>query len=225
VAAWLVHAYTALGALLAFLSLRDAVAGDFRMSFLWLVIATAIDSTDGVLARLAHVKRYAANLDGAHLDDIVDYLTFVFVPALIVYYGRLVPDLLALPVIAAMLLSSAFGFTLDDAKTEDQFFTGFPSYWNIVVLYMVALQSDLRVNAAMLFGFAALVFVRVGYIYPSRTPTWKAVTLPFGALWAAAMVVVVWTLPNPPRSLVITSLAFPVYYFVLSLMLQRRRRR
>jgi phosphatidylcholine synthase len=194
------------------------------MAFIWLVVATAIDSTDGVLARIAGVKTYAANLDGARLDDIIDYLTFVFVPAFIVYWARLVPEPLVLPVVAAMLLSSAFGFTLSDAKTDDYFFTGFPSYWNIVVLYMVALASGPRLNAAVLLMFAALVFVRVGWIYPSRTPHWRVLTLMLGTLWALAMIVVVWTLPAPPRVVVIGSLVFPVYYIVLSLALQRQRR-
>jgi phosphatidylcholine synthase len=194
------------------------------MAFIWLAVATAVDSTDGLLARIAGVKTYAATLDGARLDDIVDYLTFVFIPAFIVSYVRLVPEALILPAVAAMLISSAFGFTLQDAKTDDHFFTGFPSYWNIVVLYMVALATGPVVNVAVLLGLAALVFVRVGWIYPSRTPHWRAVTLALGTLWALEMIVVVWTLPAPPRGLVIASLVFPVYYIVLSLALQRRRR-
>ncbi len=208
---------------MAFLALLEAIRGDTRMTFAWLAVATFIDGTDGALARAARVKTYAATLDGARMDDIVDYLTFVFVPAFIVYQMRMVPDGLAIAVVAAMLLSSAFGFTLQDAKTEDHFFTGFPSYWNIVVLYMVGLGTTAGLNAALLLLLAALVFVRVGYIYPSRTPTWRAATLALGAAWAAAMIVVVWTLPAPPRALVIGSLVFPVYYIVLSLLLQGRR--
>ncbi len=208
---------------MAFLALLEAIRGDTRMTFAWLAVATFIDGTDGALARAARVKTCAATLDGARMDDIVDYLTFVFVPAFIVYQMRMVPDGLAIAVVAAMLLSSAFGFTLQDAKTEDHFFTGFPSYWNIVVLYMVGLGTTAGLNAALLLLLAALVFVRVGYIYPSRTPTWRAATLALGAAWAAAMIVVVWTLPAPPRALVIGSLVFPVYYIVLSLLLQGRR--
>jgi phosphatidylcholine synthase len=223
-AAWLVHLYTAAGALLAFLSLREVVEGDVRMAFVWLAVATAVDSTDGVLARLAQVKTFASGLDGARLDDIVDYLTYVFIPTFIVYRMEMVPGVLVWPVAAAVLLSSAFGFTLEDAKTEDYFFTGFPSYWNVVVLYMVSLGSDPLLNAVTLLALSALVFVRIGYVYPSRTPMWRTATLALGVLWAMAMLVVVWTLPAPPRPLVIASLVFPVYYVVLSLMLQRRRR-
>jgi phosphatidylcholine synthase len=134
------------------------------------------------------------------------------------------PDGWGIPTAAAMLLSSAYGFSATDAKTADHFFTGFPSYWNVVVFYLYALHTGPVVNAAVLLGLAALVFVRVGYVYPSRTPMWRSVTLALGVLWAAAVAVCVWMLPDAPAVLAIGSLVFPVYYFVLSIMLQRRRR-
>ncbi len=222
-AALLVHLYTASGGLLAFLGLVAVVRGDARAAFLWMVAATIVDSTDGVFARFAGVRTYAPEVDGARLDDIVDYLTFVFLPAFLVYHFRMAPSGWGIPVAAAMLLSSAFGFSATDAKTSDHFFTGFPSYWNIVVLYLYVLGTPPAVNAGLLLVLAALVFVRVGYIYPSRTPTWRRVTLLFGVAWGAAIAAVVWMLPHPPRALVIASLAFPVYYIVLSFLLQRRR--
>jgi phosphatidylcholine synthase len=223
-AAWLVHAFTASGALVAFLALLAVVRGDARQAFLWLALATAIDAADGVLARIADVKRRVPLVDGARLDDIVDYLTFVFLPAFLIYHLGMLPPGWDLLVVTAMLLSSAFGFTAQDAKTSDHFFTGFPSYWNIVALYLYALALAPWTNLTVLLALAALVFVRVGYVYPSRTPIWRNFTLGFGLLWGAAMVVIVWLLPAPPRALVIGSLAFPVYYVVLSLLLQRRRR-
>jgi phosphatidylcholine synthase len=222
-AAWIVHLYTAAGALLAFLALVAVVRGDARQALIWMAAATAIDATDGVFARLADVRRHAALVDGARLDDIVDYLTFVFVPAFLVYHFRMLPPGWDLAVVIAMLLSSAFGFTARDAKTPDHFFTGFPSYWNIVALYLYALVLAPWVNALVLLVLAALIFVRVGYIHPSRMPTWRPLTLTLGMLWSLAMVATIWTLPSPPRALVIGSLVFPVYYLVLSLALQRRR--
>jgi len=224
VAAWLVHVYTASGAFVAFLGVVAVARGDARAAFLWMVAATLVDGTDGLLARRADVRVQAPEIDGAKLDDIVDYLTFVFLPAYLVYHFRLVPDPWALPAATAMLLSSAFGFSATDAKTADHFFTGFPSYWNIVVFYLYALRTGPIVNLGVLLGFAALVFVRIGYVYPSRTPTWRPVTLALGALWGIAVAASVWMLPEPPQLLVIGSLVFPVYYGVLSLMLQRGRR-
>lgn len=222
-AAWAVHLYTASGALTAFLGLLAVLRDDARLAFFWMLAAAFIDATDGVLARLADVRRHAASLDGAHLDDIVDYLTYVFLPTFLVYHFRLVPAGWELAVVAAMLLSSAVGFTLADAKSKDYFFTGFPSYWNIVSLYLFVLDWPRLINAAILTGLAALVFVRVGYIYPSRTPAWRSVTMGLGTAWAIAVLAIVWQLPSPPRALVIASLLFPVYYIVLSLVLQRRR--
>lgn len=224
IAAWAVHAYTATGALLAFLALLAVIEHDARSTFLWLFAATIVDATDGWMARRVDVKRYAPTVDGARLDDIVDYLTFVFLPAFFVYHFQMLPIGWGVVAIAAVLLSSAFGFTAIDAKTPDYFFTGFPSYWNIAALYLFALHVPPVANAAILIALAALVFVRIGYIYPTRTPQWRAVTILLCIVWGAMVLAIAWMLPDPPEPLVISSLFFPVYYLVLSLVLQRRRR-
>lgn len=220
----MVHVYTASGAMMALLGMIAVDHKDARVAFLWMLAATVVDSTDGLLARRAQVRVHAAWIDGTKLDDIVDYLTFVFLPAYLVYQFEMVPGAASLPVAGAMLLSSAFGFSAADAKTDDHFFTGFPSYWNIVVFYLYALHTSPIVNLAVLAALAALVFVRIGYVYPSRTPVWRAATLTLGAAWAAAVAVCAWMLPVPPQALLIGSLVFPVYYVVLSLVLQRARR-
>jgi phosphatidylcholine synthase len=123
-----------------------------------------------------------------------------------------------------MLMSSAFGFSRTDAKTPDHFFTGFPSYWNIVALYLYVLELGPAVNAAVVLALAVLVFVPVGYVYPSRTRTWQVPTVLLGAVWAGSMVAAAWLLPDAPRPMVLGSLAFPVYYVALSLALHTRRR-
>jgi phosphatidylcholine synthase len=166
--AWFVHAYTATGALLAFLAMQAATAWNFRAAFLWLFTAVLVDSTDGFLARRARVQERLPNFSGQKLDDIVDYLTFVFVPAVILWQAQAVIEPWTIPVIAAMLLSSLYGFVSADAKTDDHFFTGFPSYWNIVALYLVVLELSPVLNAVILLGLSALVFVRIGYIYPTH---------------------------------------------------------
>src|SRR4029079_7616768 len=102
----------------------------------WLFLQVAVDATDGLLARRLRVYERTPGVNGAKLDDIVDYLCYVFVPALMVWRAPLVPADWVVPVAAAMLLSSAYGFNRGDAKTSDHFFTGFPSYWNIVVFYL-----------------------------------------------------------------------------------------
>jgi phosphatidylcholine synthase len=222
--AWGVHAYTASGALLALLALHAATGGNLRAAFLWLAAQVFVDATDGHLARLARVSDRAAAIDGSRLDDIVDYLCYVFVPATIVIAGGLVPAAAAWPVAAMMVLSSAFGFARTDAKTDDHFFTGFPSYWNIVVFYFVVLETPAAFNALVLAALAVLVFVPIRFLYPSRTVAWQGVTVGLGAIWAAAGLLLVWQLPNPSRALARVSLVYPAYYVGLSLVLDARRR-
>ena len=112
--------------------------------------------------------------------------------------------------------SSGFGFSRIDAKTRDHFFTGFPSYWNIVVLYLFVLELSPGVNALILLGFAVLVFVPIRYVYPSRTTILPRTTNVLGAVWGAMGIAILWQYPQVSRPLVLASLAFPVYYVVLS---------
>jgi phosphatidylcholine synthase len=225
VIAWVAHLYTASGAVVALLAAAMTFAHDFRGAFLFLVLACFIDSTDGVLARAVRVKERLPDFDGAKLDDIVDYLTYVFVPALIVWRAELVPVPVAFPICAAMLLSSAYGFVQSGAKVEshDHFFTGFPSYWNIVVAYLYVLRLPASSNAVILVVLAILVFVPVRYLYPSRTKTLKVPTLVLGATWAALFAWMIWRLPAVDGPWALVSLIFPVYYVLLSLWLQFRR--
>jgi phosphatidylcholine synthase len=223
--AWMVHGYTACGAVLAFATTIAVIHQRFRLAFLLMVAATVVDSTDGILARLARVKEATPAFDGGRLDDIVDYLTFVFVPALLLFQAGLLPSGWDAVVVAAMLLSSAYGFSADDAKTDDHFFTGFPSYWNIAALYLFAAHLTPVVNAIVLVALSLMVFVRIGYIYPSRTPVLRGLTIALCVIWGLMVLQMIVMLPDVPRLLLLASLFFPVYYFVLSLALNRRRAR
>lgn len=222
--AWIAHAYTAGGAVLAFLAMRDAIAGDLRGAFLALFAATIIDATDGWLARRLRVRERLPWFDGGKLDDIVDYLTYVFVPAFLLYHAGRLPDGWGAAVACAMLVASAYGFSRADAKTDDHFFTGFPSYWNIAAFYLVAADVPPLAGGVLLLVLCGLVFVPVVYVYPSRTSTLMKVTVTFSAAWGALLPALIWQLPAPPRGLVLLSLAFPLYYTALSLILDRRRR-
>lgn len=225
VLAWSVHAYTALSAPAAFAGVLAVIAGDYRAAFLWMIVATVVDATDGAFARLARVKDVLPRFDGGRLDDIVDYLAYVFLPVLLLYHsGDISVGPIGLAVASAILLSSAYGFASLDAKTGDYFFTGFPSYWNIVALYVHVARLPPLINVVVLAVFVALVFVRTGYVYPSRTPVLRGLTLALGGLWGLMVVAIVWLLPAVPPWLWIASLFFPVYYFMLSFALQARRR-
>ena len=223
--AWLIHLYTASGALFAFLALSRIFYDRYQDAFFWLFLAVIVDATDGVLARRADVASRLPWFNGAKLDDTIDYLTYVFVPAFFVWHELLVPDRWSMAVVAAMLLSSAYGFNRADAKTEDRFFTGFPSYWNIVVFYLYLAGWTPEVNTAILFVLAVLVFVPIRYVYPSRTPVWRAPTIALGSLWSVLMAAMLWQIPVVSRPIFWVSLAFPAYYLLLSLALDLRRLR
>jgi phosphatidylcholine synthase len=124
-----------------------------------------------------------------------------------------------------MLLSSAYGFSQEAAKTSDHYFTGFPSYWNIIVFYLVVLKAPPAVNAVVLIGLALLVFVPIAYVYPSRTPTLRVPTLALGLTWALLVLVMISQFPRISRPVLYLSLVFPAYYLILSLVLNVRRRR
>jgi phosphatidylcholine synthase len=223
--AWCVHVYTASGAIMGLAGVIAVTAGDYRQAFAWMFLATFVDGTDGVLARRARVKERTPGFDGARLDDIVDYLTFVFLPAFLLVHAGLLPAPASIAVASAMLLSSAYGFASLDAKTTDHYFTGFPSYWNIVALYIAVLGLAPWINAAIVVALAAMVFVRIGYVYPSRTPTLRLTTLALMVAWGVMLLPIIWWMPQPPRALVLASLVFPVYYVLLSFVLHLRRAR
>ena len=221
--AWLAHLYTASGAVLAFLAARAVIDFDYREAFFWLAVQVIIDTTDGVLARALRVSERLPWFNGAKLDDIIDYLTYVFVPALLVWRAILVPDGWVAYVTGAMLLSSAYGFNRDDAKTADHFFTGFPSYWNIVVFYLLILRLPSWINGVILLALAVLVFVPIRYLYPSRMPVLRWPTNLLGAIWGVLILLMLWQYPAISRPVLLASFVFPVYYFALSFILQFRR--
>ncbi len=225
VLAWSVHLYTALGAVAAFEAMTATVGGDARAAFFWMAVALAIDSSDGTLARAARVKEVVPSFDGARLDDIVDYLNYVVVPVFFAYQLHLLPEGGAALVAAAPLLASAYGFGQTAAKTSDFFFTGFPSYWNVAVFYMYLVGGPPGANAAVLLLLSILVFVPIGYVYPTRQPFLRPLTITLGLVWGAVLLAALARLPEPSPILVYGSLAFPIYYFALSFSLDWRRRR
>jgi len=222
-AAWSVHLYTAVGAVLGFLGLEAVARDNYPLAFVWMTVATFIDSTDGTLARRFRVKQVLPHFDGARLDDIVDYLNYVIVPIVLAYHAALVPaHTLGLAICAVPLLASGYGFCQLDAKTEDHFFKGFPSYWNIVVFYLYALGTPIWFNVAILLSLSILVFVPIRYLYPSRNRTAQKTTYALGGLWALCMFILLAQFPAPSRMLAWASLFFPIYYMALSLHLHVR---
>ena len=220
-----VHAYTATGAVLALLIVLAAVEGASARA-LWLGLAAlVIDGTDGMLARRFDVKGRMPWFDGARLDDIVDYLTYVFAPVVLLLQGGYLPAGTTGTVVAALpLIASSYQFCRVDAKTDDHFFLGFPSYWNVVAFYVIVLDLGPAVVSAVIVTCALLVAVPIGYIYPSRMRTLRTLTLALSAVWLATYAVLVAQLPHPNPVVVAISMGYLVYYLGLSLYLESRRR-
>jgi phosphatidylcholine synthase len=218
--AWSVHLFTATGAVWGLMAIIAVIQHQWQAAFFWMGAAVVVDSVDGTLARRFEVKGMLPDFDGALLDNIIDYLTYVLVPALFVYEAGLVPDALALFSAVVMVLTSAYQFCQADAKTEDNFFKGFPSYWNIIVFYLFLLQTGPWVNLAVILLCAILIFVPTKYAYPSRMSRFQKLTLSLTVIWAVMMLVALWQ--HPALSwLVWLSLIYVVYYVAISFYLSR----
>jgi len=220
VAAWTVHLYTASGTVLALLIVLAAIDGDVVRA-LWLGLAAlVVDGTDGLLARWLRVKDRIPWFDGARLDDIVDYLTYVFAPVVLLWTAGYLPSggwgmaLAALP-----LLASSYQFCRTDAKTDDHFFLGFPSYWNVVAFYAVVLHWAPATVAVVLVVCTALVFVPVRFLYPSRTEMLWRLNIALTVVWLVSYAVILVQVPHPSPVWVALSAVYLVYYVGLSLYL------
>jgi phosphatidylcholine synthase len=215
-----VHLYTASGSVFALLIVVAAFEGE-AITALWLGLAAlVIDGTDGMLARRFRVKETIPWFDGARMDDIVDYLTYVFAPVVLLWTTERLPEGLGGWVLAALpLLASCYQFCRIDAKTSDHFFLGFPSYWNVVAFYVIVLDIGPAGVAIALVVLTVLVFVPVRYVYPSRTSLLRGLNLALAAIWLVTYAVLLAQYPDPHPVVVVLSIGYLVYYVGLSLYL------
>jgi phosphatidylcholine synthase len=191
-AAWLVHLFTASGVVLALLALDATDRGEWRLALLWLLAALAVDGIDGTLARAAKVREVVPRIDGEAFDLIIDYLNYVFVPAVFIWRAGLVPAALALPLAAAILLSSIYVFVRRDMKTEDNYFRGFPALWNVVALYLFAARPGEAAGAATVIVLSILSFAPIVFVHPFRVREWQPGLKLVALAWAAATLALLW---------------------------------
>ena len=180
-----VHLFTATGAVLAMLAMLAAVEERWSLMFLWLVLAFVVDGLDGPMARRFHVRTYAPNLDGVLLDLIIDYLTYVFIPAFALFSSGLIPDLGGWVALVAMTLGSVLYFADTRMKTADRSFAGFPACWNMVALVLFATQPDGWLALAVVLVLTVAMFLPLRFVHPVRTRRWRSVSLPVALLWTA----------------------------------------
>jgi phosphatidylcholine synthase len=226
--AWCVHLYTALGlvaaAAIAVLLVHGGAAA-FRWSFVIMLAATLIDATDGTLARAIGIKKVLPRFDGRKLDDLTDFLTYTFLPLLLLWRAAILPPgwdgLLLLP-----LLASAYGFCQLEAKTDDGYFLGFPSLWNVVAFYLYVLRLPGWLAVSVITLLSLLTFVPSRYLYPSQSGRLNTLSNVLGAIWTCLIVVILAQLPTgstpapgisgATRNLALISLYYPAFYLISS---------
>lgn len=182
-AGWSVHALTASGAVIAFLAFIAVEQSQPRLALLWLGVALIVDGIDGPLARLAKVGERTPRLDGSTLDLVVDYLNYVFVPAVLIYRAGLLPASYGLVFVALILLSSLYTFARTDMKTADNFFRGFPALWNAIAFYLFMLRPGPLAGAVAVAVFAVLTFAPVHFVHPLRVRGYQPFLGLATALW------------------------------------------
>lgn len=178
-----VHLLTATGAVFAMLAMLAAVDEKWSLMFLWLVVAFAVDGIDGPLARHYNVKKNAPEFDGVLLDLIIDYLTYVFIPAFALFKSGLMDGWTGWFAIIVITFASAMYFADTRMKTKDNSFSGFPGCWNMVVLVIFALEPNFWVSLALVSALAVSMFLPLRFIHPVRTARWRPLTLPMALAW------------------------------------------
>lgn len=220
---WSIHAFTASGACVGLLSLL-AIYNHHILLALWLMTAAIlIDAVDGMFARMVNIKQVIPEIDGALLDNIVDFFTYTLVPCFFLLVTDLLPEYWRVLCVMGITFSSVYQFTQVDAKTSDHFFKGFPSYWNIAVFYLFFWQMSSTTNMIILMSLAILSFVPIKYVYPSRLDYLtdnKFLRLGMvltTIVWGAATSGLLWIFPQTNHFLVALSVGYMLFYFGISL--------
>jgi phosphatidylcholine synthase len=226
--AWCVHAYTALGLVAAAgmaVAIVDGQPASFRFAFILMLVATLIDATDGTLARAVDVKKVLPSFDGRRLDDLIDFQTYTSLPLLLIWRAELIPAGWQACLLAP-LVASAYGFCQTHAKTDEGYFLGFPSYWNIVAFYLYVLQPPPWLALGLILFFALMTFLPFRYLYPTHRGRLNRLSNLLAVPWAIALIWLLVLLPERridgrysdafTRNLGLVSLAYPAYYLLVS---------
>jgi phosphatidylcholine synthase len=220
---FLVHILTASGAGFALLALLAAIEWHWPQMFGWLAVALLVDGIDGMLARKLRAAETWPRFSGDILDLVVDYLSYVLVPALAIATGAILPPSLEMAAAAAILISSAIYFADRKMKTENWYFRGFPAVWNLIAFYLFLLRPDPRIALAVVVAFVALTFLPVLFIHPLRVKRLRPLNITLACIWSVLAILTLWLDFSPPAS-VIAALCVIGVYFLLAGFLRPRTR-
>ncbi len=215
-----VHLLTATGAVFAMLAMLAAVEAKWSLMYLWLVVAFIVDGIDGPLARKYQVKTHAAQFDGVLLDLIIDYLTYVFIPAFALFKSGLLPGWTGWICIIVITFASAMYFADTRMKTKDKSFSGFPGCWNMVVLVLFVTEPNFWIILAIVVVIAAAMFLPLEFVHPVRTKRWRRVTLPVAFLWTFFAGLAAWHDFNPGLPVILALSVTSAYLLFAAIVMQ-----
>jgi len=196
IAAWAVHGFTASGAVLGFLAIISIFNNDIVGSFLWLGLALLVDGLDGTIARKVGVSDKAPNIDGSTLDNLIDYLNYVIIPSLIIYWFQMLPNGWNIIIPAGIFAVSLYTFANINMKTKDYYFSGFPALWNIVVLYFYILNTNQYINLIVIIALSILTFIPIKFVHPLRVKKLRNITIFCTIIWSATTLKLITTTSN-----------------------------
>jgi phosphatidylcholine synthase len=219
---FLVHVFTASGAAFALLALLAAIEGHWPQMFGWLAVALFVDGVDGALARKLRAAEILPRYSGDILDLVVDYLSYVLVPALAIATGAILPPSLQIAAAAAILISSAIYFADRNMKTDNWYFRGFPAVWNLIAFYLFLLKPNPRVALAVVVAFVALTFLPVLFVHPLRVKRLRSLNIALACIWSALAILTLWLDFSPPAAVTATLCVIGVYFLFAGLLRPRR---
>jgi len=217
-AAFTVHIFTACGAACALLAMLAAVSADWTRMFLWLGVALLIDAVDGTFARRLRVAELLPRWSGDTLDFVVDFTTYVFVPAYAMTTGHVLPASLALPLGIVVTVTGALYFADRRMKTADSYFRGFPALWNVVGFYLFLLKPPPVLSATAVVVLAAATFAPIHFVHPVRVPRWRIANLVLLAVWGVLALLALAQNLSPPGWISALLAAIAVYFVIVGLL-------
>jgi len=217
---WMVHLYTATGGVIGMFALLLAADNRTSEAFLVLISTLIIDATDGMIARRLRVSEVLPEFSGAQMDNVIDVFTYIWIPVFIMVHEDLLPHpiMLAIPVFAAM-----YAYGQVEMKTPDSFFLGFPSYWNVIALYLYLLKPDAWLATILVVVPAILTFIPTRYLYPSKSNTLWRTSWGLGMIWVV-MVMFMLLQDDPSSELIWASTFYPIFYLGASFYVDWRVR-
>ncbi|WP_370222860.1 CDP-alcohol phosphatidyltransferase family protein [Pararhodobacter marinus] len=209
--AYFVHMFTATGAVFSMLAMLAAAEGKWSLMFLWLVVAFIVDGIDGPMARKYDVKTKAPIIDGVLLDLIIDYLTYVFIPAFALFHSGLLPGWTGWTAIIVITFASVLYFADTRMKTADASFSGFPGCWNMLAVVIFAVRPEFWTILGLIVVLSVTMFLRIKFVHPVRTQRWRFITLPVALIWVALATVAAWMDFQQPQAVTIGLIGTSIY--------------